>query len=245
MPTCVSSLSVLATESSLSTVLGSRFIPCLVGTVFLLLLSSRERVVLWSPSFSIGPGWSLSLYRQPFGSSPDDLLCPHPAAESPSDEGALLDQLYLALRNFDGLEEIDRALGIPELVSQVGQRDGCSPAYRLPAGSWSGCFLSSWQTALFSLSPSPCCSHVNFCPRMENTWECILHVIWVNWAERHKLKSRSPNDREEQARSRDTKNRTLLPQWSRTFHLKTSILSSCICGLVIGSDLCKKASHLS
>uniref|UniRef100_A0A8C6IJD7 Nuclear receptor coactivator n=1 Tax=Mus spicilegus TaxID=10103 RepID=A0A8C6IJD7_MUSSI len=56
--------------------------------------------------------------RQPFGSSPDDLLCPHPAAESPSDEGALLDQLYLALRNFDGLEEIDRALGIPELVSQ-------------------------------------------------------------------------------------------------------------------------------
>lgn len=56
--------------------------------------------------------------RQQFGSSPDDLLCPHPAAESPSDEGALLDQLYLALRNFDGLEEIDRALGIPELVSQ-------------------------------------------------------------------------------------------------------------------------------
>ncbi|XP_073924788.1 nuclear receptor coactivator 2 isoform X3 [Castor canadensis] len=61
---------------------------------------------------------SLSVCRQPFGSSPDDLLCPHPAAESPSDEGALLDQLYLALRNFDGLEEIDRALGIPELVSQ-------------------------------------------------------------------------------------------------------------------------------
>ncbi|XP_016045525.1 nuclear receptor coactivator 2 isoform X4 [Erinaceus europaeus] len=56
--------------------------------------------------------------RQPFGSSPDDLLCPHAAADSPSDEGALLDQLYLALRNFDGLEEIDRALGIPELVSQ-------------------------------------------------------------------------------------------------------------------------------
>ncbi|XP_051826024.1 nuclear receptor coactivator 2 isoform X3 [Antechinus flavipes] len=56
--------------------------------------------------------------RQPFGTSPDDLLCPHPASESPSDEGTLLDQLYLALRNFDGLEEIDRALGIPELVSQ-------------------------------------------------------------------------------------------------------------------------------
>ncbi|KFQ89176.1 Nuclear receptor coactivator 2, partial [Phoenicopterus ruber ruber] len=56
--------------------------------------------------------------RQPFGSSPDDLLCNHPSSESPSDEGALLDQLYMALRNFDGLEEIDRALGIPELVSQ-------------------------------------------------------------------------------------------------------------------------------
>ncbi|KGL94263.1 Nuclear receptor coactivator 2, partial [Charadrius vociferus] len=56
--------------------------------------------------------------RQPFGSSPDDLLCNHPSSDSPSDEGALLDQLYMALRNFDGLEEIDRALGIPELVSQ-------------------------------------------------------------------------------------------------------------------------------
>ncbi|NXS64136.1 NCOA2 protein, partial [Brachypteracias leptosomus] len=56
--------------------------------------------------------------RQPFGSSADELLCNHPSSESPSDEGALLDQLYMALRNFDGLEEIDRALGIPELVSQ-------------------------------------------------------------------------------------------------------------------------------
>uniref|UniRef100_A0A8D0L2W7 Nuclear receptor coactivator n=1 Tax=Sphenodon punctatus TaxID=8508 RepID=A0A8D0L2W7_SPHPU len=56
--------------------------------------------------------------RQPFGSSPDEILCQHPSSESPSDEGTLLDQLYMALRNFDGLEEIDRALGIPELVSQ-------------------------------------------------------------------------------------------------------------------------------
>lgn len=46
-------------------------------------------------------------------------MCQHPASESPNDEGTLLDQLYMALRNFDGLEEIDRALGIPELVSQV------------------------------------------------------------------------------------------------------------------------------
>ena len=81
----------------------------------------------------------MSLYRQPFGSSPDDLLCPHPAAESPSDEGALLDQLYMALRNFDGLEEIDRALGIPELVSQVGTPRG----WRRPSsqGHVDVCFL--------------------------------------------------------------------------------------------------------
>lgn len=55
--------------------------------------------------------------RQQFG-SPEDLLCQPPSSESPTEEGNLLDQLYMALRNFDGLEEIDRALGIPELVSQ-------------------------------------------------------------------------------------------------------------------------------
>lgn len=55
--------------------------------------------------------------RQQFSSS-EDLLCQPPSSESPNEEGNLLDQLYMALRNFDGLEEIDRALGIPELVSQ-------------------------------------------------------------------------------------------------------------------------------
>lgn len=35
------------------------------------------------------------------------------------DEGALMSQLYSALKDFDGLEEIDRALGIPALVEQV------------------------------------------------------------------------------------------------------------------------------
>ncbi|KAM9308560.1 nuclear receptor coactivator 2 [Gastrophryne carolinensis] len=55
--------------------------------------------------------------KQQFG-SPEDLLCQPPSSESPTEEGNLLDQLYMALRNFDGLEEIDRALGIPELVSQ-------------------------------------------------------------------------------------------------------------------------------
>lgn len=35
------------------------------------------------------------------------------------DEGALMSQLYTALKDFDGLEELDRALGIPALVEQV------------------------------------------------------------------------------------------------------------------------------
>ncbi|KAM4689241.1 nuclear receptor coactivator 2 [Discoglossus pictus] len=56
--------------------------------------------------------------RQPFGGSPDELMCRPVTSDSPTDEGNLLDQLYMALRNFDGIEEIDRALGIPELVSQ-------------------------------------------------------------------------------------------------------------------------------
>ncbi|XP_075682255.1 nuclear receptor coactivator 2 isoform X2 [Rhinoderma darwinii] len=55
--------------------------------------------------------------RQQFSSS-EDLHCQPPSSESQNEEGNLLDQLYMALRNFDGLEEIDRALGIPELVSQ-------------------------------------------------------------------------------------------------------------------------------
>lgn len=46
------------------------------------------------------------------------MLCP-PPSEGPADEGALLSQLYTVLKDFDGLEEIDRALGIPALVGQV------------------------------------------------------------------------------------------------------------------------------
>lgn len=50
----------------------------------------------------------------------DDLLGPPSNLEGQSDERALLDQLHTLLSNTDatGLEEIDRALGIPELVSQ-------------------------------------------------------------------------------------------------------------------------------
>nr|XP_060501516.1 nuclear receptor coactivator 3 isoform X3 [Panthera onca] len=50
----------------------------------------------------------------------DDLLGPPSNLEGQSDERALLDQLHTLLSNTDatGLEEIDRALGIPELVNQ-------------------------------------------------------------------------------------------------------------------------------
>ena len=69
----------------------------------------------------------------------DELLCGGgPGDGGAADEGALLSQLYTVLKDFDGLEEIDRALGIPALVGQVrpttplllfygenGAEDGC------------------------------------------------------------------------------------------------------------------------
>ncbi|KAM6163051.1 nuclear receptor coactivator 3 [Rhynchocyon petersi] len=58
--------------------------------------------------------------RPPLRNSLDDLLGPPSNLEGQSDERALLDQLHTLLSNTDatGLEEIDRALGIPELVNQ-------------------------------------------------------------------------------------------------------------------------------
>ncbi|XP_039522637.1 nuclear receptor coactivator 2 isoform X1 [Pimephales promelas] len=53
-----------------------------------------------------------------YSGSQEDVLGP-PPSEGPSDEGALLSQLYTVLKDFDGLEEIDRALGIPALVGQA------------------------------------------------------------------------------------------------------------------------------
>ncbi|KAM4028492.1 nuclear receptor coactivator 2 isoform 2-T6 [Anomaloglossus baeobatrachus] len=70
---------------------------------------------------------SFNNHNRPQFSSSEDLLCRPPPSESPNEEGNLLDQLYLALRNFDGLEEIDKALGIPELVSQSQSVDAESP----------------------------------------------------------------------------------------------------------------------
>uniref|UniRef100_A0A8C8LN45 Nuclear receptor coactivator n=1 Tax=Oncorhynchus tshawytscha TaxID=74940 RepID=A0A8C8LN45_ONCTS len=57
--------------------------------------------------------------RQAYGNSQDEVLCsPLRPGEGPSDGDALLSQLYSVLKDFDGLEEIDRALGIPTLISQ-------------------------------------------------------------------------------------------------------------------------------
>lgn len=51
--------------------------------------------------------------------APQEDLLPTAGDGSTVDEGALMSQLYTALKDFDGLEEIDRALGIPALVEQV------------------------------------------------------------------------------------------------------------------------------
>lgn len=63
-------------------------------------------------------------FRLPFNNSLDDLLVPPSTTEGQSDERALLDQLDSLLNNTDvmALEEIDRALGIPDLVSQVNSQ---------------------------------------------------------------------------------------------------------------------------
>ncbi|XP_048464499.1 nuclear receptor coactivator 3 [Rhincodon typus] len=76
----------------------------------------------WSESvLQMDQGSSGNQSRQPFGNSLDDLLCPPTTAEAQNDEKALLDQLDTLLSNADeiGLEEIDRALGIPDLISQA------------------------------------------------------------------------------------------------------------------------------
>nr|XP_023862200.1 nuclear receptor coactivator 3-like [Salvelinus alpinus] len=73
------------------------------------------------------PSWSDNVMgmegnhsRRQFGNALDELLAPPTTSEGQSDERALLDQLDSLLNNTDGiaLEEIDRALGIPDLVSQ-------------------------------------------------------------------------------------------------------------------------------
>ncbi|XP_051932407.1 nuclear receptor coactivator 3-like [Hippocampus zosterae] len=69
--------------------------------------------------------------REPFGNSLAQLACPAASGEGPSDERALLDQLDSLLNTADviALQEIDRALGIPEIVGQNHGPEGHPQAH--------------------------------------------------------------------------------------------------------------------
>ncbi|XP_044296293.1 nuclear receptor coactivator 3 isoform X2 [Varanus komodoensis] len=75
----------------------------------------------WTDSMlSMEQGTRGSQNRQIVRNSLDDLLYTAPNVDGQSDERALLDQLHTLLSSTDvtSLEEIDRALGIPDLVNQ-------------------------------------------------------------------------------------------------------------------------------
>lgn len=65
--------------------------------------------------------WLICLFRDQFAQPLEELLGPLPNNEGQNDERALLDQLDSLLNTADviALQEIDRALGIPEIVGQV------------------------------------------------------------------------------------------------------------------------------
>ncbi|XP_034167754.2 nuclear receptor coactivator 3 [Pangasianodon hypophthalmus] len=81
---------------------------------------------------SQSPSWPDNMMgmdnRRQFGNTLDELLVPPSTSEGQSDERALLDQLDSLLNNTDvlALEEIDRALGIPDIISQ-GQGGDLQP----------------------------------------------------------------------------------------------------------------------
>lgn len=118
--------------------------------------------------------------RSLYSTSQDDGLC---AAEGPADEGALLNQLYTALKDFDGLEEIDRALGIPALVGQV-TLPLTFPFYSFPAlplarspailfcSSSCSCPLTFSCSSSFTYSFSCCSPFTSSC-----SYSCHLHAL--------------------------------------------------------------------
>ncbi|KAM4604782.1 LOW QUALITY PROTEIN: nuclear receptor coactivator 2-like [Polymixia lowei] len=65
--------------------------------------------------------------RPPYGVPPEDGVCCSVGPEGPPDEGALLNQLYSMLKDFEGLEEIDKMLGIPTLAGQGPPSDQDQP----------------------------------------------------------------------------------------------------------------------
>ncbi|XP_077413219.1 nuclear receptor coactivator 2-like isoform X2 [Vanacampus margaritifer] len=59
--------------------------------------------------------------RSPYGVHPEvGPGCGGAAPEGPADEGALLNQLCSVLKDYEGLEELDKMLGIPTLAGQGG-----------------------------------------------------------------------------------------------------------------------------
>ncbi|XP_074508359.1 nuclear receptor coactivator 2-like isoform X2 [Sebastes fasciatus] len=62
--------------------------------------------------------------RQPYGVHQEDgMRCCGPGPEGQPDEGALLNQLCSVLKDYEGLEEIDKMLGIPTLAGQGPMSD--------------------------------------------------------------------------------------------------------------------------
>ncbi|XP_041743657.2 nuclear receptor coactivator 3-like isoform X2 [Coregonus clupeaformis] len=79
--------------------------------------------------------------RRQFGNPLDELLVPPSTSQGQNDELALLDQLDSLLNNTDviALEEIDRALGIPDLVGQThGPEQQPGPGQRPPSEPFPG-----------------------------------------------------------------------------------------------------------
>ncbi|KAI7795007.1 nuclear receptor coactivator 3 [Triplophysa rosa] len=87
------------------------------------------------PDNGMGMEGAQNTNRLPFNNSLDDLLVPPSTTEGQSDERALLDQLDSLLNNTDvmALEEIDRALGIPDLVSQGHRTEQAPPTDPFPS----------------------------------------------------------------------------------------------------------------
>ncbi|XP_067462780.1 nuclear receptor coactivator 2-like isoform X2 [Thunnus thynnus] len=62
--------------------------------------------------------------RPPYGVPQEDRMgCCNTGPEGPPDEGALLNQLCSVLKDYEGLEEIDKMLGIPTLAGQGPMSD--------------------------------------------------------------------------------------------------------------------------
>ncbi len=60
------------------------------------------------------------LSRPPYGiPQGDGMGCCDTGPDGQADEGALLSQLCSVLKDYEGLEEIDKMLGIPTLAGQV------------------------------------------------------------------------------------------------------------------------------